>query len=79
MSLIRWDPFRGFNALPARFGGLFGKDWEASLSTTAWPLVDIFENDVGSKKRRKKRTITESSVSLGFSAGRSLSPPPLTG
>jgi HSP20 family protein len=46
MSLIRWDPFRGFNALPARFGGLFGKDLEAPLSTTAWnPLVDIFEND----------------------------------
>ena len=46
MSLIRWDPFRGFNALPARFGGLFGKDLEAPLSTTAWnPSVDIFEND----------------------------------
>ena len=46
MSLIRWDPFRGFNPLPARFGGLFGKDLEAPLSTTAWnPSVDIFEND----------------------------------
>ena len=46
MSLIRWDPFREFNALPARFGGLFGKDWEAPLPVTAWnPLVDIFEND----------------------------------
>jgi HSP20 family protein len=34
MSLIRWDPFREFNTLPAR-----------SL-TTAWnPSVDIFEND----------------------------------
>ena len=46
MSLIRWDPFRELNALPARFGGLFAKDWEAPLSTTAWnPSVDIFEND----------------------------------
>jgi HSP20 family protein len=46
MSLIRWDPFREFNALPARFGGVFGKGWEAPLSTTAWsPSVDIFEND----------------------------------
>ena len=46
MSLIRWDPFRDFNTLPARFGGFFGKDWEAPLSTTAWnPSVDIFEND----------------------------------
>ena len=46
MSLIRWDPFREFNALPARFGGFFGRDWEAPLSTTAWnPSVDIFEND----------------------------------
>jgi HSP20 family protein len=46
MSLIRWDPFRGFNTLPARVGGFFGKDWEAPLVTTTWnPLVDIFEND----------------------------------
>src|SRR4030095_9228383 len=46
MSLIRWDPFCEFNALPARFGGFFGKDWEAPMSTTAWnPSVDIFEND----------------------------------
>jgi HSP20 family protein len=46
MSLIRWDPFREFNALPARFGDFFRKDWEAPLSTTAWnPSVDIFEND----------------------------------
>src|SRR5437870_9250357 len=45
MSLIRWDPFREFNALPARLG-LSGRDWEAPLSTTAWnPSVDIFEND----------------------------------
>jgi HSP20 family protein len=34
MSLIRWDPFREFSTLPARFAG------------TAWnPSVDIFEND----------------------------------
>jgi len=34
MSLIRWDPFREFNTLPARFVG------------TAWnPSVDVFEND----------------------------------
>ena len=46
MSLIRWDPFREFNALPGRFGGFFGKGWEAPLSTTAWnPSVDILEND----------------------------------
>ena len=46
MSLIRWDPFREFNTLPARVGGFFGKDWEAPLPATAWnPSVDIFEND----------------------------------
>ena len=46
MSLIRWDPFREFNTLPARFGGFFGKDWELPTSTTAWnPSVDIFEID----------------------------------
>ena len=46
MSLIRWDPFREFNTLPARVRGVFGKDWDAPLSTTAWnPSVDIFEND----------------------------------
>ena len=46
MSLIRWDPFREFNTLPARVGSFFGKDWDAPLSTTAWnPSVDIFEND----------------------------------
>jgi HSP20 family protein len=46
MSLIRWDPFREFNTLPTRLGGLFGKDWEVPLSTTAWnPSVDIFENE----------------------------------
>src|SRR5216110_2659260 len=45
MSLIRWDPFREFNTMPAR-PALFGKDWDAPLSTTAWnPSVDIFEND----------------------------------
>ena len=43
MALSRWDPFREFSALPARF---FGKDWETPVSTTAWnPSVDIFEND----------------------------------
>jgi HSP20 family protein len=46
MSLIRWDPFREFNTLPVRLGGLFGKDWETPMSTTTWnPSVDIFEND----------------------------------
>jgi HSP20 family protein len=45
MSLIKWDPFREFNALNERLGFL-GKNWEAPLSTTAWnPSVDIFEND----------------------------------
>ena len=45
MSLIKWDPFREFNTLPARLG-FFGKDWEAPLATSAWnPSVDIFEND----------------------------------
>jgi len=44
MSLIRWDPFRDFNTLPARFGGFFGRDWDTS--TTAWnPSVDVFENE----------------------------------
>ncbi len=43
MSLIKWDPFRDFNTLPARF---FGKEWEAPLAATVWnPSVDIFEND----------------------------------
>jgi HSP20 family protein len=46
MSLIKWDPFREFNALPARFNALFGKDWEVPAATAAWnPSVDIFEND----------------------------------
>jgi len=46
MSLIRWDPFREFNTLPARFGGLFGKEWDAPMNATAWnPPVDIFETD----------------------------------
>ncbi len=45
MSLIRWDPFREFNTLPARLG-FFGKGWEAPVATTTWnPSVDIFEND----------------------------------
>jgi len=36
MSLIKWDPFREFNTLPARlaFWGKWGKDWEEPLSTT---------------------------------------------
>ena len=46
MSLVKWDPFREFNMLPARFGNFFGKDWEVPLSTTAWnPSVDVFENE----------------------------------
>jgi len=46
MSLIRWDPFREFNTLPARLGNFFGKDFELPAAPTAWnPLVDIFEND----------------------------------
>jgi HSP20 family protein len=45
MSLIRWDPFREFNTLPARLGFL-GKDWDAPPATATWnPSVDIFEND----------------------------------
>ena len=46
MALIKWDPFRDFNALNERFGNFLGKGWEAPMSTTAWnPNVDIFEND----------------------------------
>jgi HSP20 family protein len=51
MSLIRWDPFREFNALTPRFGkffgkDFFGKDFDLPTATTAWsPSVDIFEND----------------------------------
>ena len=46
MSLIRWDPFREFNMLPARFGSLLGKEWEAPMPTTSWnPSVDVFETD----------------------------------
>ena len=46
MSLIRWDPFREFNALPARLGGFFPKEWETPRLATTWnPSVDIFEND----------------------------------
>jgi HSP20 family protein len=45
MSLIRWDPFREFNALPARLGFL-GRDWDTPPATATWnPSVDIFEND----------------------------------
>jgi HSP20 family protein len=45
MSLIRWDPFREFNTLPARFGGYFGKKWDEPLSTGWNPSVDVFENE----------------------------------
>jgi HSP20 family protein len=46
MALIKWDPFREFNALTERSGNFPGKFWEAPASTTAWnPSVDIFEND----------------------------------
>jgi HSP20 family protein len=46
MAMMRWDPFREFNTLPARMGSFFGKNWELPTSTTAWnPSVDIFEND----------------------------------
>ena len=46
MSLVRWDHFREFNALPRRLGKFFEKDFEPYMSTTAWnPSVDIFEND----------------------------------
>jgi HSP20 family protein len=45
MSLTKWDPFREFNALPARFG-LLGNPWQMPMSTTTWnPSVDIFENE----------------------------------
>jgi len=45
MSLIKWDPFREFNTLPARLA-FWGKDWEEPLSTTTYvPSVDIFETD----------------------------------
>jgi HSP20 family molecular chaperone IbpA len=45
MSSTKWNPFREFNTLPSRFGGFFGKDWDAPLLATAWnPSVDIFEN-----------------------------------
>jgi len=45
MSLIKWDPFREFNTLPAPLA-FWGKDWDAPFSTTMpSPSVDIFEND----------------------------------
>jgi len=45
MSLIKWDPFREFNTLPARLA-FWGKDWEEPLSTTTYvPSDDIFETD----------------------------------
>ena len=46
MALIKWDPFRDFNAFTERFGNFPNKYFEAPVSTTAWnPSVDIFEND----------------------------------
>jgi HSP20 family protein len=45
MPLIKWDPFREFNAL-SRFGNFFDKDFEKLIPASAWnPSVDIFEND----------------------------------
>src|SRR5688572_10888717 len=46
MSLIKWDPFGGFDTLNERMGNFLGRNRETPLSTTAWnPAVDIFEND----------------------------------
>jgi len=46
MALIKWDPFREFNTLQERLGGMLGKNFETGMSTTAWnPAVDIFENE----------------------------------
>jgi len=46
MSLVKWDPFREFNAWNDRLGSFLGRNWDGPLSTTAWnPSVDIFEND----------------------------------
>jgi HSP20 family protein len=46
VSLVKWDPFREFNALNERFGNFLGRNYEGPLATTAWsPSVDIFEND----------------------------------
>src|SRR5262245_35650266 len=46
MSLIKWDPFREFNALNERATNFLGRNFDAPLSTTVWnPSVDIFEND----------------------------------
>ena len=43
MALIKWDPFREFNALTERFGNFPHGFWEVPASTTAWnPSVDIF-------------------------------------
>jgi HSP20 family protein len=45
MAMIKWDPFREFNAL-ARRGNLFGKEWEGALPSTSWnPSVDVFETE----------------------------------
>ena len=46
MALIKWDPFRDFNAFTDRFGNFPNRYFDAPVSTTAWnPSVDIFEND----------------------------------
>jgi len=46
VSLVKWDPFREFNALNDRLGNFLGRNYEGPLATTAWsPSVDIFEND----------------------------------
>src|SRR5262245_34289070 len=45
MSLIRWDPFREFNTLPARLS-FPGSNWEGLFPKTTWnPSVDVFETD----------------------------------
>ncbi len=64
MSLIKWDPFREFNTLPARLA-FWGKDWEEPFSTTTRnPSVDIFENDT----RSQTAPTVKSVPSLSFSA-----------
>ena len=46
MSLVKWDPFREFNAWNDRLGSFLVRNWDSPLSTTAWnPSVDVFEND----------------------------------
>ena len=46
MSLIKWDPFREFNALNQRAANFLARNFDAPLSTTVWnPAVDIYETD----------------------------------